>query len=126
MCDSSVDIVNRNSVGYLERCLRSRFRKHRVISFETIVLDNASFAGSAVLITNSSPRIRYVQREEDCVFSAAPTSGLTMASGRHVLFLDRDIEFVAPILPPLVTFLDEHASFRDSDRGLGPDDVERS
>ena len=92
--DLSILIVNWNSVGYLRRCLASVFRHVPDIKVEVIVVDNASYDGSADLMKCEFPQVIFIQSRENLGFARASNLGFTHSSGRFVLFLNPDTEIL--------------------------------
>jgi GT2 family glycosyltransferase len=92
--DLSILIVNWNSADYLKRCLTSVFREVHNITFEVIVIDNASYDGSAELIKREFPQVAFIQSHENLGFAGANNLGFTHSSGRSILFLNPDTEIL--------------------------------
>ena len=82
----SVVVVNWNGAGYLGACLDSVRGPGR----ELIVVDNASRDGSALLVRESHPDVRWLANDENLGFARAANRGLRAACGDSVLFLNPD------------------------------------
>jgi glycosyltransferase involved in cell wall biosynthesis len=54
--DLSVVVVSFNGKDYLRRCLASLLEHTKGVSFEAIVVDNASRDGSAQMVEDEFPR----------------------------------------------------------------------
>ncbi len=100
--DLSIVIVNWNSRDYLDKCLASLFAFPQEIAYEVIVVDSASFDGSAQLVAASYPQVRFIQSAENIGFGRANNLGVQVARGRLLLLLNPDTEFIEPILARLV------------------------
>lgn len=88
----SVIIVNWNSLDDLRKCLRSLDRDRGNPGMEVIVVDNASFDGSAEYCGGLAPRVRFVQSLTNSGFAAANNLGASVAFGQFYLFLNPDTE----------------------------------
>jgi N-acetylglucosaminyl-diphospho-decaprenol L-rhamnosyltransferase len=108
--DLSVIIVNWNSADYLRACLSSLYRETRGISFEVVVVDNASYDGCEKIIREAFPSARLVESAENLGFARANNLACRYSSGEILLFLNPDTELVGNPLPQLVTHLGTHPS----------------
>src|SRR5690349_3652658 len=88
--DVSVIVVNWNTVAHLRRCLASIYRETDDVSFEVIVVDNASVDGSAVMVGAEFPAATLIANGANRGFAAANNQAMTLARGRYVLFLNPD------------------------------------
>jgi GT2 family glycosyltransferase len=105
--DLSIVIVNWNSRDFLEKCLSSVRERGAGLRHEVIVVDNASFDGSAELVERQFPEVRFIQSERNLGFGKANNLGVERSTGRHVLFLNPDTEIVGDALAALVAFADQ-------------------
>jgi N-acetylglucosaminyl-diphospho-decaprenol L-rhamnosyltransferase len=91
--DVSVIIVNWHSQAFLEKCLESIYhRKVRNMRMETIVIDNASYDGSAEMVRERFPAVKFVQSERNIGFAGANNLGYRHSEGAALLFLNPDTE----------------------------------
>lgn len=104
--DLSILIVNWNSVEFLRKCLRSVYATAGNLQFEVIVIDNASFDGSAEMTAREFPQARFVQGRENAGFARANNQAYRECAGRHALFLNPDTEVIGAALERMVRFLD--------------------
>jgi N-acetylglucosaminyl-diphospho-decaprenol L-rhamnosyltransferase len=63
--DLSIIIVNWNSKEFLNQCLVSLTEQVCELSFEVIVIDNASFDGTGDLIQDQFPWVEFIQGDEN-------------------------------------------------------------
>jgi hypothetical protein len=90
--DLSIIIVNWNSSGYLEKCLKSIVDNTSGLSYEIIVVDNASYDGCD-LVANRYPGVAtLVQSESNLGFARANNLGYRHSTGDVLLFLNPDTE----------------------------------
>ena len=87
----SIIIVNWNSKDYVRECLRS-LRKHVTSTYETIVVDGASFDDCAEMIAAEFPAVRFVQSQTNVGFGRCNNLGVQHATGEYLLFLNPDTE----------------------------------
>jgi len=104
--DLTVSIVSYNTADYLQRCLASMYQNTEGISFQVIVVDNASQDGSSDLVRQKFPQAVLIENGENRFFTAAHNQALAVAQGRHFLILNSDTEVPAGTLARLVAFLD--------------------
>lgn len=90
MMDLSVVLVNWNTRQILHDCLASIYRQTQGISFEVIVVDNASTDGSARMVQNSFANVRLIENSENKGFAAANNQAIRAAHGDFILLLNSD------------------------------------
>ena len=93
--DVSVVIVSFNTREVLRECLQTLERKTSKVTYETIVVDNASADGSADMVEKEFPGVRLVRSAVNLGFAAANNQGFALARGRYVSQLNSDA-FVQP------------------------------
>jgi GT2 family glycosyltransferase len=86
----SVVIVNWNTRDILRDCLVSLRRHLDGVSYETIVVDNASSDGSAEMVASQFPEVRLLANEENVGFGRANNQAMRVARGRWLLLLNSD------------------------------------
>jgi hypothetical protein len=113
--DLSIIIVNWNSSGYLEKCLKSIVDNASGLSYEIIVVDNASYDGCD-RVTDRYPGVAtLIQSESNLGFARANNLGYRHSAGDVLLFLNPDTEIPGDALQKMYGTA---ASFRDAG-GLG-------
>src|SRR3990172_4683046 len=108
--DLSIIIVNWNSAKYLRPCLASIYKHTRGLTFEIIVVDNASYDGSADIVRDEYPDVIFIQSERNLGFARANNLGYRQSSGSALLFLNPDTELVNDALARMVTYLNSSAT----------------
>lgn len=88
--DVSIIIVNYNSYKLVETCIDSIFEFTKEISYEIILVDNASTDQSALLLQRRYPGIKVVINERNLGFGMANNVGVENAKGEYFLFLNPD------------------------------------
>jgi hypothetical protein len=109
--DLSVVIVNFNGGDELLACLQSLAETREQISFEVIVVDNASSDNSIDRAEQAFTQFRYLRSEENIGFARANNLALKEARGRHAMLLNPDTEVVSGALSLLVDALDQHSAW---------------
>jgi N-acetylglucosaminyl-diphospho-decaprenol L-rhamnosyltransferase len=108
----SIIIVNWNSKDYVRECLRS-LEKHVTLTYETIVVDGASFDGCGEMLAAEFPAVRFVQSPSNVGFGRCNNLGAQHAFGEHLLFLNPDTVVTQGALEALLA-----VATCDSDVGL--------
>jgi GT2 family glycosyltransferase len=103
--DLSIIIVNWNSVEYLKKCIKSIFSGTKDLSFEIIVIDNASYDGCEEILRREFPKVKYVQSGKNIGFAAANNLGVRIATGKTLLFLNPDTEVIGAAINKMVANL---------------------
>jgi GT2 family glycosyltransferase len=98
--DASVVLVSFNTRDLLRECISTLQREAGAISYETIVVDNASRDGSADMIAAEFPEVRLIRSDINLGFAAANNRAFEVARGRHIVLLNSDA-FLRPGALPL-------------------------
>jgi GT2 family glycosyltransferase len=108
MIDLSIIIVSYNTKDVLKEALESIYKTAKNLSFEIIVVDNASKDGTREEIEKLKYQdLKFIQNEENLGFSKANNVGVKMAVGRYVLFLNPDVVVHDHTLEGMAKFMDE-------------------
>lgn len=62
------------------------------LEYEIVVIDNASFDGSAEMAREEFPGVRFIQSEKNLGFARANNAAFGSSTGRNILFLNPDTE----------------------------------
>ena len=106
--DLSVVIVSYNTAELLRGCLSSIFAQTSGISFEVVVVDNASTDGSAAMVAEQFPAVELVTLGENLGFARACNLGAERARGRDLLLLNPDTVVLDGALHRLAAFARAH------------------
>lgn len=104
--DLSIIIVNWNSAAFLRECLLSIYATATHLKFEVIVIDNASFDGSELMVRREFPAVKFIQSKRNLGFAGANNVAFAHSSGRNVLFLNPDTEVTGNALSVMCSALD--------------------
>jgi len=94
----SIISVNWNSVNYLRECIASIYEHTRGITFEIVVVDNASPEGGVDVLKQQFPEIVLIKSSENLGFAGANNLGVRRSKGKCVLFLNPDTKLVNPAI----------------------------
>src|ERR1700722_4521963 len=94
--DLSIISVNWNAVAYLRECIASVYEQTHGVSFEIIVVDNASPQGGVEALKEQFPEIKIVHSQKNLGFAGANNLGFRESSGRYALFLNPDTKLISP------------------------------
>ena len=87
--DVSVIIVNYNTYELTSACIESIIKNTTNISYEIIVVDNASTDGSKDRFETDS-RIKYIYSEKNGGFGYGNNRGIEIAKGDYLFLLNSD------------------------------------
>jgi GT2 family glycosyltransferase len=105
--DVSIIIINYNTRELTQNCINSIFDKTKNISFEVILVDNASTDGSKECFEKDS-RIRYIYSPDNLGFGKGNNLGFQYAQGEYIFLLNSDTELINNAIFELANFLSEH------------------
>ena len=106
--DLSIIIVNRNAKEFLRKCLESIGETVRNLSYEILVVDNASDDGSMAMLRERFPNVRLIENPENRGFGAANNQALRIMEGRYALLLNSDTMLMEKAARELYDFLEVH------------------
>ncbi|MBI2268258.1 MAG: glycosyltransferase family 2 protein [Candidatus Blackburnbacteria bacterium] len=109
--DLSVIVLNFNTKRITVDCLTSIFKYTKGISYEVIVVDNASTDGSGRMLRNFQfliSNFQLIRNRKNLGFAAGNNVGIKKARGRYVLLLNSDTYLSGNSLKEMVEFMDEH------------------
>ncbi len=112
MLDLSIIIVNYNTKEFLKRCIFSIVENVKNVSYEIIVVDNASTDDSASAILNLKSEIlnlKTILNKENLGFSKANNQGIKISQNcKYVLFLNPDTIVQSGTVEKMIGFMDTH------------------
>lgn len=104
----SVVVVNWNTRDLLRACLRSIFSTVKEVTFECIVIDNASSDGSADMVEKEFPRAILIRSKENLGFTKGYNLGLRQAKGDFLMIVNSDLELLPGSAVRMIDYLKEH------------------
>jgi GT2 family glycosyltransferase len=108
---TSIIIPTFNQLNFLKQCIASIIANTH-LSYELIVIDNASTDGTAAYLQELGGQVRYRVLENNRGFAGAINVGMMMAKGRTILLLNNDTLVTENWLNNLLICL-------NSDEGIG-------
>jgi GT2 family glycosyltransferase len=106
--DVSVVVVTYNSRDVVGRCIESVRAHTRGVSYELIVVDNASPDGTGAEVARAYPDVRVLHRARNDGLSAAINDGVAASCGTYIASLNPDVRFGDDVLATLAGYLREH------------------
>jgi hypothetical protein len=108
--DLSIIIPSFNTKHLTERCLRSIIEtlKKSSLTYEIIVIDNASHDGSVEMLNTQFPQVLKILNKENVGYGTANNMGLNVAKGKYALMLNSDIDALNGSLDRLFAFAVAH------------------
>ena len=116
--DLSLVIVNWNTRDLLAQCLesvalslvpgRSGGEPATALTWEVLVVDNASADGSAAMVEDRFPWVQLVRNRENAGFAAANNQAISRSQGRTIVLLNSDTQVRPGALQSLAAFMDAH------------------
>ena len=110
MIDVSIVIVNWNVKELLTDCLHSIIGNTKDLSYEIIVIDNASTDGSIQYLNEKFPDITLIGNEKNLGFAKANNQGFEKARGKYIFILNPDTLVLSNSLLLLYNCLEENQS----------------
>jgi N-acetylglucosaminyl-diphospho-decaprenol L-rhamnosyltransferase len=118
----SVVIVAYKCRDQTRECLASLYEATQGISFEIVVLDNASDDGTVEMIRAEFPRVRLIAMPENLGFAAGVNRAAAAAQGEYLLLLNPDTVVHAGAVEHVVAFARSHPEYAIyGGRTLNPD-----
>jgi N-acetylglucosaminyl-diphospho-decaprenol L-rhamnosyltransferase len=104
--DLSIIIINWKSHGFVRQCLAALFDNETTLTYEVLVVDNASFDGIAEMLASEFPQVTFIQCEHNLGFAGANNLAFGCSRGRNILFLNPDTEVMGNAIQTLVSALE--------------------
>ena len=106
--DISIIIVNWNTKELLHNCLNSIYVTVHDISFEVIVVDNASHDGSVDMLREEFPQVTVIENTINRGFGAANNQGFDIMRGWYALLLNTDTVLADNAVHELFSLMETH------------------
>jgi GT2 family glycosyltransferase len=101
-------IVSYNTRALLDACLASIYQHVRGVTFEIVVVDNASSDDSVALVREKYPEALVVESGQNLGFGRANNLGVSRTRAPFVLLLNSDTVLLADTASHLVQFLERN------------------
>lgn len=104
----SVVIINYNTFRMTSDCIRSIYQHTKAISFEIILVDNASTERDPKDFLQEFPQLKLVESKTNSGFAGGNNLGINQATGDYILLLNSDTLLTEDSISSTVSFLDLH------------------
>lgn len=104
--DISIIIVNYNTERLISNCINSIYEKTKDVTFEVIVIDNASKNDTSIL--KYDKRIIYIESKRNLGFGGANNLGAKFAKGKYLFFLNPDTLLINNAIHILYNYLENN------------------
>lgn len=101
----SIVCVNWNSADYLRECIASVYEHTRDISFEIVVVDNASSQEGVDTLKEQFPEVTIIKSAENLGFAGANNVGFRHSTGAYVLLLNPDTKLIGPAINVMLSHI---------------------
>jgi GT2 family glycosyltransferase len=108
MMDLSISIINTSNWKYLEPCIQAIIRNTFNITYEILVVDNASDDGSVGLIRENFPKVILTVNSERFGFARNNNINLRKSSGRYLMLLNDDTLVQNGSLDIAIKYMDDN------------------
>jgi GT2 family glycosyltransferase len=104
--DLSIIIANYNTKQLLKSTIESIINTTKALSYEIIVIDNASQDGSCEMVKSNFKDVMLIQNKENLGFAIANNAGIRKSVGSYVLLLNSDTIIIEDCLKKCVEYMD--------------------
>jgi GT2 family glycosyltransferase len=106
--DLSIIIVNYNVKEFLQNLIHSIYKAVHNITYEIIIVDNASEDGSVEFLGEKFPDVKLIVNKENLGFSKANNIGLRESKGEYLLLLNPDTIVSEDTFDKMIRFFKEN------------------
>jgi GT2 family glycosyltransferase len=103
--DVSIVIVSYNTCRLLEECIIS-IKKETTVSYEIIVVDNASVDNTCQMLREKYPETILIENKGNEGFARANNQGFSVATGKYFFMLNPDTVILDGAIDKLVSFME--------------------
>jgi GT2 family glycosyltransferase len=102
----SIIIVNYRTPELIVECIKTIQQFTTKVSYEVIVVDNASKGDDEGFIKKQFPETRWLSMNYNSGFARANNAGMRIAQGKYLLLLNSDTKLYEPVIDQCVANLD--------------------
>ena len=113
--DLSIIIVSYNTKEFLLKCIESIIDTVKKVSYEIVVVDNASTDGTVEKVQSAKFKVQsdnskfnVIKNKKNVGFSKANNIGVRQSKGKYILFLNPDTVVYKKAIDGMVEFMDQH------------------
>ena len=111
MNNVSIVIVTYNSELYIEECINSIIEKTSKVSYEIIVIDNASKDRTVSIIKEKFPNIKLIINEKNMGFAKAVKQSRSIVKGKYIFLLNPDTKLKNEVIDILYSTAERNNEF---------------
>jgi GT2 family glycosyltransferase len=100
--------VSYNTKNYIKGCLESIKNNLKDLSYEVIVVDNASKDGSVEFIKENFPWVTLIENKENLGFAKGCNQGVKISRGKYILLLNPDTIVLENSIQYMVEFMENN------------------
>lgn len=104
----SIIILSYNTKELLRLCLASLYDKLSNITFEVVVVDNASEDGSLDMVKKEFSRVKLIQNKTNVGFAKGANRGAKITRGEYLLFLNSDAQIKDDNIKEMATMFENN------------------
>jgi GT2 family glycosyltransferase len=104
----SIVIVAWNAKNFVIECLESLAYLRGKLSFEVIVVDNASTDGAPESVEQLFPDVKLIRNDGNYGFAQANNIGIKRSRGSYLALVNSDARFVDNCFEPMLNYMAEH------------------
>ncbi len=108
MIDLSIIIVSYNTKAFIHDAIASLLDTIHELTYEIIVVDNASSDGSVEMLHQKFPTVNVLASKDNLGFAKANNKGVALSKGKYILFLNPDTVTDPHTIKYMYTFMEEH------------------
>ncbi|NOZ20643.1 MAG: glycosyltransferase family 2 protein [Planctomycetes bacterium] len=104
--DVSFIVISWNACDLTLECLHSIFDNVHGVSFEVVLVDNASSDGTAEIVHTVLPTVRVLVNHEHQGFAAANNRAIRQAGGRYLALMNNDAKLTPKAIETIIEFME--------------------
>src|SRR3989344_8158848 len=104
----TISIASYNTIKELKKCIESIYEHTKGITFEIIVVDNASTDGTPSMIEKNFPKLILLKNKENKFYGGANNQALSIAQGKYFLILNADTHFKDDSIKKMASYMDRN------------------
>jgi len=106
--DLTIAIVSYNTKELLNTGLSSIFSQTKNITFQVVVVDNASQDGSLAMLKEHYPEVKVIANSKNIGFPNAVNQAIAVANSRYLVLFNSDAKPMNNAFEIMIKFMDEH------------------
>lgn len=104
--DLSIIILNYQSKGLVKQCLKGIKNSNLSLSYEIIVVDNASNDGCLEMVKNNFLGVKTIQADKNHGYAAGNNLGIKATQGKYIMILNPDVAVLENSIQLMFEFME--------------------